>query len=170
MSTVQGSYTYEMDASYAADFGRDREPVKMKTRSRHPEYRRKGSAPTRVNGMHCRRNKRWSWGSGRGARMANLRAFAGCLAVAVAALASSAWAVTIDLVTIGDPGNTAQGTSGLGAVSGTFSMARTETTNAQYVEFLNKVDQGGTNPFGIYNASMGSSANGGITFKTRNAR
>ena len=165
MSAVLGSYTYEMDASYAADFSRDRE--QMKTRSRHPEYRRKGSAPTRVSGMHCRRNKRWSWGSGRGARMANLRAFAGCLAVAVAAVAASASAQgtqnLLDMVTIGNPGNSAN-TNGLGAVANTFYMSRSETTNAQYVEFLNKVDASGTNPFGVYNSQMGSSVAGGITF------
>ncbi|MFM9059435.1 MAG: SUMF1/EgtB/PvdO family nonheme iron enzyme [Planctomycetaceae bacterium] len=163
MSAVNGSYTYEMDASYAADFSRDREQTK--TRSRHPEYRRKGSAPTRVSGMHCRRNKRWSWGSGRGARMANLRAFAGCLAVAVAAIAGSASAQVnlLDMLTIGNPGNFAN-TNGLGAVANTFYMSRSETTNAQYVEFLNKVDASGTNPFGVYNSSMGSNAAGGITF------
>ena len=169
MSAVLGSSTYEMDASYAADFGRDREPMKMKTRSRHPEYRRKGSAPTRVNGMHCRRNKRWSWGSGRGARMANLRAFASCVALAVAAVASTAMAQPLNLlhmVTIGNPGNPANPATGLGSVANTFYMSRTETTNAQYVAFLNAVDQAGTNPRGVYNSLMGSSLAGGISFNS----
>lgn len=168
MSASMGQYGSEMEVSYAVDFGRDREPVQK--RSRHPDYRRKGSAPARVNGMHCRRNKRWTWGSGRGARMTNLRAFAGCLALAVAGLASGALAapVTFNFQTIGNPGNlgnTASGTSGpsspsgLGAVSGVFKLADKETTNAQYVAFLNAVDPSGTNPRGIYTAS---GPNGGI--------
>ena len=43
-------------------------------------------------------------------------------------------------------------------------MATTETTNAQYVAFLNSVDPNGTNPNSIYSSSMGSSINGGISF------
>jgi formylglycine-generating enzyme required for sulfatase activity len=165
MSAGLGIYRDEMEVSYAVDFGRDREPTQK--RSRHPEYRRKGSAPTRVSGMHCRRNKRWTWGSGRGARMQNARAFAGCLAFAVASLAASAFGVTINYNFVGNPGNpgnSASNPAGLGAVSDIFKMATTETTNQQYVDFLNTVDPNGSNPNSIYNASMGSSAVGGITF------
>ena len=54
MNASMGIYRDETDVSYAVDFGRDREPTTK--RSRHPDYRRKGSAPARVNGMHCRRN------------------------------------------------------------------------------------------------------------------
>jgi len=169
MSASTGMYQSEMEVSYAVDFSRDREP--MKKRSRHPDYRRKGSAPARVNGMHCRRNKRWTWGSGRGARMMNLRAFAGSLAVAVASLATSALGVTIDFKTINNVGNLGNSgssvsgpssPSGLGAVSTVFKLATYETTNAQYVEFLNAVDPNGTNPRGIYNSQMTSGLNGGI--------
>jgi formylglycine-generating enzyme required for sulfatase activity len=165
MSAGLGIYRDEMEVNYAVDFGRDREPTQK--RSRHPEYRRKGSAPTRVSGMHCRRNKRWTWGSGRGARMQNARAFAGCLAFAVASLAASAFGVTINYNFVGNPGNpgnSASNPAGLGAVSDIFKMATTETTNQQYVDFLNTVDPNGSNPNSIYNASMGSSAVGGITF------
>ena len=144
MSAALGSYTYEMDASYAADFGRDREQIKK--RSRHPEYRRKGSAPARVGGMHCRRNKRWTWGSGRGARMATLRAFAGCLAVAIAALASNASAVTFNWGTSVTGTNAAytSGTwatvaGGVGSVNYDYRVSKTETTRGQYAEFLNAV-------------------------------
>jgi len=162
MSAAVETYRDDMDVSYAVDFGRDREPAQ--TRSRRPEYRRSGSAPARVNGMHCRRNKRWTWGSGRGARVANLRAFASCVAIAVASMAASAFgAVTISYGTVGNPGNPAN-TNGWGAVSSTFQISQYETTNAQYVEFLNKVDAGGTNPNGVYNSLMSSDALGGITF------
>ena len=165
MSAVQGSYSYEMDASYAADFSRDREPIKK--RSRHPEYRRKGSAPTRVNGMHCRRNKRWTWGSGRGARMTNLRAFAGCVALAIAALASNAFAVTVDWRNIGNPGNAAYGgnpgfPSGIGSVSYDYQMSRTETTRGQFAEFLNAVASNTSAPTYVTTLYSGST-NFGIT-------
>ena len=165
MSAFQGSYSYEMDASYAADFSRDREP--MKKRSRHPEYRRKGSAPTRVNGMHCRRNKRWTWGSGRGARMTNLRAFAGCLAVAIAALASNVFAVTVDWANIGNANNPAYlgnpgFPGGIGAVGYDYQMSRTETTRGQFAEFLNAVASNPSAPSYVTTLWSGST-NFGIT-------
>ena len=165
MSAVTGSYSYEMDASYAADFSREREP--MKKRSRHPEYRRKGSAPTRVSGMHCRRNKRWTWGSGRGARMANLRAFAGCVAVAIAALASNAFAVTVDWRNIGNPGNPAYFGNpgfpgGVGSVNYNYQMSRTETTRGQFAEFLNAVASNPSAPSYVTTLFSGS-AGFGIT-------
>ncbi len=161
MNATMGMDHNELDMSYAVDFGRDREPVKK--RSRHPDYRRKGAGPARVNGMHCRRNKRWTWGSGRGARVANLRAFASCLAIAVASLATGAFGTPIDYRTIGNPGNSAN-TNSWGAVSSVFKMAATETTNTQYVAFLNSVDPNGTNPNSIYVSSMSTSANGGVVF------
>ena len=163
MSAVVGTYREDADVSYAVDFGRDREPSQK--RSRFPEYRRKGNAPARVSGMHCRRNKRWTWGSGRGARMLNMRAFAGSLAFAVASLSAAAFGVTIDYATVGNPGNAAN-TNGWGAVSDVFQISKYETTNTQYVEFLNAVDSAGTNPNGVYNASMGSDALGGISFNS----
>ena len=161
MSAGLGIYRDEMEVSYAVDFGRDRETTQK--RSRHPEYRRKGSAPTRVSGMHCRRNKRWTWGSGRGARMQNARAFAGCLAFAVASLAANAFGITIDYRFITNPGNAAN-TNTWGAVADVFKMAATETTNAQYVEFLNTVDPTGANTNAIYNTQMQNQSNGGISF------
>ncbi len=162
MSAAVDTYRDEMDVSYAVDFGRDREP--SATRSRSPQYRRTGSAPSRVSGMHCRRNKRWTWGSGRGARMLNMRAFASCVAFAVASLSTVVFGVTIDYATVGNPGNPANGATGWGAVSDVFKISKYETSNSQYAEFLNKVDAAGTNPNGIYSSLMGSDVTGGITF------
>ena len=162
MSAAVETYRDDMDVSYAVDFSRDREPTQK--RSRFPEYRRKGTAPTRVNGMHCRRAKRWTWGSGRGARTLNARAFAGCLAFAVASLSSAVFGVTVDYATVGNPGNAANGTTGWGAVSDVFKISKYETSNNDYVDFLNKVDAAGTNPNGVYNSQMGTDALGGITF------
>ena len=159
MSAAVETYRDEMEATYAVDFSRDREP--NKARSRFPEYRRRGGAPTRVGGMHCRRNKRWTWGSGRGARMLNTRAFAGAVAFAIASVASSVLGVTIDMKTIGNPGNAAAA-NGMGAVPYVYQLGTYEVTNGEYAAFLNAV--GGSNPFGIYNANMGSdNVNGGIT-------
>lgn len=159
MSAAVEIYRDDLDASYAIDYGRDREPSQK--RSRFPEYRRKGTPPSRVNGMHCRRQKRWTWGSGRGARILNARAFAGSLAFAVASLAATAFGVVIDYRTIGNPGNAASPTAGLGAVSNTFRLSTYEVTNTQYAEFLNAVGKSNTNS--IYNANMNTNVNGGIT-------
>lgn len=162
MSAAVENYREDMDVSYAVDFSRDREPTQK--RSRFPDYRRKGSAPARVSGMHCRRNKRWTWGSGRGARTLNARAFASSVAFAVVSLAATAFGVTIDYTPVNDAGNVANGTTGWGAVSDVFKISKYETSNTQYVDFLNKVDTGGTNPNGVYNSLMGSDSLGGITF------
>ncbi len=89
--------------------------------------------------------------------------------------ASCAHAVTIDWVTVGDPGN-AGGTlvySGtamtFGAVAQSFRIMKYEWTNSQYTEFLNAVDPQGTNPNSIWNSSMGSDPRGGISFNSGNA-
>jgi formylglycine-generating enzyme required for sulfatase activity len=69
--------------------------------------------------------------------------------------------VTVDWVEVGTPGNAPDHT-GYGAVPASFWLARVETTNAQYAEFLNAV--AATDTHGLYNPSMGSDArNGGIT-------
>jgi formylglycine-generating enzyme required for sulfatase activity len=161
MSAAVENYRDEMSVSYAVDFNRDREPTQK--RSRFPDYRRKGSAPARVSGMHCRRNKKWTWGSGRGARTLNARAFASSMAFAIVSLAATAFGVTIDYTPVNNAGNAAN-TNGWGAVSDVFKIAKYETSNEQYKDFLNKVDASGTNPNGVYNAQMGSDSLGGITF------
>jgi sulfatase modifying factor 1 len=89
--------------------------------------------------------------------------------VAVAASACSgftlpsAHAVTIDWVTVGDPGNAAD-TNGVGAVAATYQIMKFEFTNAQYVDFLNAVDPAGSNPNSVYNSLMTSNVRGGINF------
>jgi len=61
--------------------------------------------------------------------------------VALVALAG-AWAetapITISTVTVGNPGNTADGT-GYGAVAYEYRIGKYEVANAQYCEFLNAV-------------------------------
>ncbi len=77
----------------------------------------------------------------------------------------SAHAVTIDWVTVGDPGNTADtAPEGYGDVADSFQIMKYEWTNSQYTDFLNSVDASGTNPNSVYNTSMGSDARSGISF------
>ena len=76
---------------------------------------------------------------------------------------------TIQWVTVGDPGNTADtDPSGYGAVATSFQIMKYEFTNQQYTDFLNSVDANGTNPNSVYSASMGSDARGGISFTSGN--
>ena len=85
--------------------------------------------------------------------------------VALASLllpALPASAVTIDWVTVGDPGNLADPTTGYGAVAYEFRISRYEVTNGQYAEFLNAVAD--DDPNALYDTNMGSeSMHGGIT-------
>lgn len=99
--------------------------------------------------------------------MQNVRAFAGCLAVALASVSASVLAVTIDYKTVNNVGNAANPLTGLGAVSSVFNIAKYETTNSQYAAFLNSVDAAGTNPNSIYQANAvisGSTVFNPITF------
>jgi len=85
-------------------------------------------------------------------------------AALLGSLAVSAHAVTIDWVTVGDPGNTADTTgqpNPAGAVAEAFQIMKFEFTNQQYTDFLNSV--AATDTYSLYNASMGSNARGGIT-------
>lgn len=71
--------------------------------------------------------------------------------------------VTLDWAYVGNPGNPNDST-GYGGVGYGYYIGKYEVTNAQYAEFLNAVDSVGTNPNGIYNASMSSDVRGGISF------
>jgi len=87
---------------------------------------------------------------------------------------SEADAITIDWVTVGDPGNAADtinsGTNpNYGAVADSFQIMKFEFTNQQYTDFLNSVDPNGNNPNSVYNANMGSAVSGGISFTFGNA-
>jgi len=172
MSSI-GSITFrsEQEVDYAVDTRGSFE--KIARRGRSPQYRRSGTVPGSVNGIHRRRQSRWSWGHGRGARLENLRAFARCvIGVAAALYAVSGVAATslmlpggsqMDFVRVGDPGN--PGISGpaafTGSVARTFDIGKYEVTNAQYVAFLNSVDPDGTNALGLYATGM-ATGQGGI--------
>jgi formylglycine-generating enzyme required for sulfatase activity len=70
-------------------------------------------------------------------------------------LCSAAHAVTIDMVTVGNPGN-ANDTTGYGAVAYEYQIGKYDVTISQYTAFLNAVDPNGTNPNDIYKAEMGT--------------
>jgi formylglycine-generating enzyme len=71
-------------------------------------------------------------------------------------------AVSIDLRTVGNAGNAGDPNAfGKGAVAFEYRISAFEVTNAQYAEFLNAV--AASDPRGLFNASMGSDARGGIT-------
>lgn len=79
----------------------------------------------------------------------------------------TAGAVTIDWVTVGDPGNAADTTT-YGTVNASFQIMKFEFTNSQYAEFLNAIDPAGTNPNSVYNTNMGGNVRGGISFTSGN--
>ena len=68
--------------------------------------------------------------------------------------------ITIDMVTVGNPGN-ANDTGGTnnGAVNYAYQIGKYDVTIGQYTAFLNAADPNGTNPNDIYNASMATDRN-----------
>jgi len=88
-------------------------------------------------------------------------------AALLGSLAVSAHAqVTLDMVTVGNPGN-ANDTGGThnGAVAYSYQIGKYDVTIGQYASFLNAADPNGTNPNGIYNSSMATDLNiAGISY------
>lgn len=82
--------------------------------------------------------------------------------VGMLALTGATQAVTIDWVTVGNPGNAAD-TTGYGSVSTTYRIGMYEVTNAQYIEFLNAKAATNGDVLALYNTSMSSGVQGGIT-------
>ena len=67
--------------------------------------------------------------------------------------------VIIDMTTIGNAGNAADSSTGLGSVNYDYQISTYEVTVAQYAEFLNAV--AASDPNGLYNEYMGTTAIGG---------
>ncbi len=92
------------------------------------------------------------------------RIFLGCVLIPL-----NAFALTMDFVTVGNPGNAADPANsgsvpGIGTVNAAFGIGTYEVTNSQYAEFLNSVDGTGANSLGLYDLNMGTTALGGILF------
>jgi hypothetical protein len=73
--------------------------------------------------------------------------------------AQIARAVTIEMVTVGNPGNAqdtremTDGTTGYGSVGYSYQIGKYEVTAGKYTEFLHAVAK--ADPNGVYNANMG---------------
>lgn len=81
----------------------------------------------------------------------------GYLVLSVLLVALPAGAVTIDWVTVGDPGNTADTASNCfgancGFVADAYRISKYEVTNAQYAEFLNA--KAASDPLALYSTKM----------------
>jgi sulfatase modifying factor 1 len=91
----------------------------------------------------------------------------GLAVLASVSLVTPARAVTIDYVAVGNAGNAADtrvmidSTTGYGAVSYAYQIARNETTISQYAEFLNAVAK--TDTYALYNPGMTTSYINGIS-------
>jgi len=91
------------------------------------------------------------------------------MAASVLLISGTSQAVTIDWVPVRNAGNAADvlytqnnpGNLQFGAVDYNYSISKYETTNAQYVEFLNAVADTDTNS--LYNTNMNTEVRGGIT-------
>jgi len=88
--------------------------------------------------------------------------------IAILAVVPAATGATIETVPIGNPGNVPMNgiDSGPGAVEYDYRIGKYEVTNAEYVEFLNKVDSTGVNTMRLYNNTMSTDALGGIRFNS----
>jgi formylglycine-generating enzyme len=79
----------------------------------------------------------------------------------------AATTITYEMVTVGDPGNDADVSTGspYGEVAYAYQIGTYDVTIGQYTAFLNAVDPTGTNPHDIYNSSMAGDLNiAGIAF------
>ena len=139
----------EMDT----EIGKTYEPMQRK--QRRPEPRRKGHGGSTGGGMHCRSNKSHTWGTGAGARLADLRAFAGAVALVVFALLSPASADNFTWQQVGSIGNAPNTATGLGRVTTNYKISAYDTTISQYVDFLNGSDAGKQGLYGVWNGSIG---------------
>ena len=143
----------EMDTDMDTETGKTYEPMQRK--QRRPEPRRKGHGGSAGGGMHCRSNKSHTWGTGAGARLANLRAFAGAVALVVFALLSPASADNFTWQPVGSIGNAPNTATGLGRVTTNYKISAYDTTISQYVDFLNGSDAGKQGLYGVWNGSIG---------------
>ena len=141
----------EMGKPYE-EMGKPYEPMQRK--QRRPEPRRKGHGGSTGGGMHCRSNKSHTWGTGAGARLADLRAFAGAVALVVFALLSPASAVEFPWRPVGSIGN-APNTTGLGQVMHNYKISANDTTIDQYAEFLNKSEVGKKGLYDVWSTNIG---------------
>lgn len=98
-------------------------------KQRRPEPRRKGNGGS-GGGFQCRRNKHHTWGSGAGARLADLRAFAGAIALLLVAAVSPASADSFG-VSAAPSGSASSRITGLGQLTENY---KSETTGFSQID------------------------------------
>jgi hypothetical protein len=76
------------------------------------------------------------------------------LAASAVLITSASASVTMDWVTVGNPGNAADPLTGYGSVAYEYKIGKYEVTNAQYGAFLNA--KAATDSYSLYNSSMSS--------------
>jgi formylglycine-generating enzyme required for sulfatase activity len=72
-------------------------------------------------------------------------------------------ALTLNMVTIGDPGNPDFDGQGGGSIAATYEIGATEVTVADWVEFLNAADADADNDKGLWGGAMQNNALGGVS-------
>jgi hypothetical protein len=91
------------------------------------------------------------------------------LVFACLAALASAGTISIPLVTVGDPRNVVDPTTGYGAVPYVYEIGEYDVTTAQYTAFLNAVATAG-DPYGLYSTGMGTDLHAvGITLSSSGA-
>jgi formylglycine-generating enzyme len=104
------------------------------------------------------------------ARLHDVAALIALMLAGLAVCPAHATPITIDMVTVGNPGNGTDtsgrpDTAGFGRVDYSYQIGTYSVTIGQYTAFLNAADPSGANPNGIYNASMGTDLNiAGISY------
>lgn len=76
-----------------------------------------------------------------------------CILVTLTVLHQSVRAVTIDMVSVGNPGNAPDSRNDYGSVDHVYQIGKYEVTAGQYTEFLNAVAK--ADPKGLYHTQMG---------------
>ena len=72
-------------------------------------------------------------------------------------------ALTLNMVTVGDPGNPGYDLDGNGSIAATYEIGATEVTVADWVEFLNFADPDADNDKGLWGGAMQNNQYGGVT-------
>jgi len=131
------------------------EPMQRKQARLEP--RRKGYVGSAGGRMHGSSVKSPTWGTDAGARLADLRTFAGAVALVVFALLSPASAEPFTWQQVGSMGNAANiNGNGLGRVTYNYKISAFDTTISQYVDFLNGSYAGKQGLYGVWNAFIGT--------------
>jgi formylglycine-generating enzyme len=85
------------------------------------------------------------------------RASVAVFVVSITIFASTSSAITIETVTVGDPGNPNDPATGRGSVAYQYDIGKYEVTVAEYTAFLNAI--AATDPYGLYSPSMATDLN-----------